>query len=176
MGTYESPVRAQWAWVHAFEHKVLLRVDAPGTLLGRHTPRQENNTIGADAVHCFNDLLCETLPSLLTMTVGLVSPHRQARVEQENAAVGPWRQQAAILRRCFEVRVIFLQRNVDVFERGGSGRGRADGEAETVGLVDVVVRILTKDDGLDCVERRVTGPAQESDVRMQKPRVRIVRL
>lgn len=48
--------------------------------------------------------------------------------------------------------------NVDIFEGGGSRDWRSDGEAEAVGLVDVVVGVLTDDYGFDGVEGSVAGP------------------
>ena len=51
--------------------------------------------------------------------------------------------------------------NVDVFEGGGSRDWRADGEAEAVGLVDVVVGILADDYGFNGVEGSVAGPLNE---------------
>ena len=41
---------------------------------------------------------------------------------------------------------------------GGREGGRADGEAETVGLVDVVVGILADDYGFHFVKRSVARP------------------
>lgn len=47
---------------------------------------------------------------------------------------------------------------VDVFEGRGSRSRRSNGEAEAMGLVDVVVGVLAEDNDFDGVERGVAGP------------------
>lgn len=95
------------------------------------------------------------------MAVRLVGPHGQARVEQEYAAVGPGREQAALVARRGEGRVVVLEADVHVAERGGRGGGRAHGECEAVRLVDVVVGVLAEDDDLDRGEGGVAGPVAD---------------
>ena len=49
---------------------------------------------------------------------------------------------------------------VDVEGAGGSWGRRTDAEAETVGLVDVVVGVLAEDYDFHGVERSVAGPGK----------------
>lgn len=85
--------------------------------------------------------------------------HREAGVEQQDPAIGPWCEQTAFVGRCGEAGIVILKSNVDVLERWGS-RGRwADGKGETVCLVYVVVGILAENDGFDCVERCMARPS-----------------
>ena len=93
------------------------------------------------------------------MTIGLVGSHRQTRVEKQYAPICPRGEQTSFPRRRFEaVRVFFLEKFIDVCEgRGRRGR-RADGEAETVGLIWTMVGILAEDDAFDGIERCVAGP------------------
>lgn len=72
--------------------------------------------------------------------------------------VGPGRQEAAFFGGLLEVRVVFLESRVDVAEGRGCGRGRANAEAEAVGLVGAVVGVLAGYDGFDGGEGGVAGP------------------
>jgi hypothetical protein len=63
--------------------------------------------------------------------------------------------------------VVFLKGDVHVFEGGGRGGGRSDGEAEAVGLIVVVVWILAEDDGFDGVEGCVFGPEKSISWQVQ---------
>lgn len=92
------------------------------------------------------------------MTVGVVSADGQTCIEKQDATVGPRRQKTTFVRRRVEGRVIFLQSGVDVLERRWGGCWGTNGEAEAVGLVEVVVGVLAEDDGFDGGERCVTGP------------------
>lgn len=93
------------------------------------------------------------------MTVGLVRSHRQTRIEKQYATICPWGEQTSFLRRRFEaVGVFFLEKFVDVCEGWGGRGGRADGEAETVGLVWPMVGILAEDHAFHGIERCVAGP------------------
>jgi hypothetical protein len=64
----------------------------------------------------------------------------------------PWCEEPAVLGWRLEVGIVLLEDRVHVLERWRGGGRRADGEAETVGLVVVVVRVLPEDDGFDGVE------------------------
>ena len=93
------------------------------------------------------------------MTVGLVRSHRQTRIEKQYATICPRGEQTSFLRRRFEaVGILFLEKFIDVCEGWGRRGGRADGEAETVGLVWTMVGILAEDDAFDGIERCVAGP------------------
>ena len=144
--------------MHALQDAVQVLVDAADALLGRRAPRHEHDALDTLLVDDLDDALGEALPAAARVAVGLVRLHRQAGVEQQHAAVGPGRQQAAVARRRLEGRVVALDGRVDVLERRRGRRGRAHREAEPVRLVVVVVGVLAKDDDLDGVERRVAGP------------------
>lgn len=142
----------------ALQDEMLGRIDAFDALLSGLTPSQEDDALGTLRGDGVDDLLRELLPALTGVGVGLVRAHGQASVEEEHAAVGPGREQAAVLGRRGEVWVVLFEAFVDVLEGGRSWSRRADGEAEAVGLVEVVVGVLADDDGFDGWEGCVTRP------------------
>lgn len=144
--------------MHTLQNQMLIDGDPRGPFLRRRTPRHEHNTITPHLDHGVDYLLRQQLPAFALVRVRLAPAHRQTRVEQQHAAVGPGGQQAAFLRRRHVVRIVFLQRFVDVGQRGGRGGGRAHGEGEPVGLVGAVVGVLPSYDYFDGIERRVAGP------------------
>ena len=77
------------------------------------------------------------------MAIRFVRPHRQARIQQQDPAISPRCQEPTILGWGSEGGIVFLKSGVHVLERGRGGSGWADGEAETMGLVDIVVGVLT---------------------------------
>ena len=79
------------------------------------------------------------------MAIRLVRAHREHGVEHQHATVCPGRQEAAVVGRGFVVWEVVFQGDVDVCEGWGSAGRRAHAEAEAVGLVDVVVRVLAED-------------------------------
>lgn len=85
-------------------------------------------------------------------------PDGQAGVEQEHAAVGPGCQETAFVGRRLEAWVVDFEAFVDVLQGWRSGCGWADGKAEAVGLIHIVVGVLAEDDGFDGREGGVTGP------------------
>lgn len=121
-------------------------------------PGQEHDALRAPLADDLEHLGREALPALVLVAVRLVGAHRQHGVEQQDAAVGPGRQQAAPVRRRREGRVVDLQGLVDVDQGRRRGRRRAHGEREAVGLVQVVVGVLAEDDDFDGVEGGVPGP------------------
>ena len=127
-------------------------------LLRRRPPSHENHAITAHLDHSIDHLLRQQLPPLALVLICLAPAHRQACVQQQHAAIGPWRQQTALFRWGLVVWVVDLQRFIDVGEGGGSGCGWADGEGEAVGLVGAVVGVLACDDDFDGVEGGVAGP------------------
>ncbi len=133
--------------------------------LRRLSPRQKYNPTRPHLRHRVNDLLRELLPSFARMAIWFVCTHRKARVEQQDAAVGPGGQETAIVGWGFERGVVLREGLVHVLEGRRRADGRADGEAEAVGLVDVVVRVLTKDDGFDCVKGSMARPAPVIEMR-----------
>jgi len=92
------------------------------------------------------------------MTVRLVRPYRQTGIQQQDATVCPGGEETAFVGRRLEGRVVDREGFVNVCEGRGRVDGRADGEAEAVGLVDVVIGVLAEDYGFDCGEGGVSGP------------------
>lgn len=124
-----------------------------GPVLSRRAPSQKDNTIRPHLDNSVNYLLHERLPALARMGIGLAPTDSQAGVDKQDATVRPWSQQATLVWRRLVVWVLFLETFVDVLERRGSGIRRADGEAETMGLIWPVIGVLAYDDGFDRVER-----------------------
>jgi hypothetical protein len=71
-----------------------------------------------------------------------MSADGKAGVQQQDAAIGPRCEEAAVLWGRTEGRVVIGETFVDVFEGRGSGGRCADGETKPVGLVQVVVGVL----------------------------------
>lgn len=88
---------------------------------------------------------------MIRMAIRLMCSHCKTGVQEQHAAVSPRCQKTAVLGWGCECRVVLLQGNVDILEGSGCGSRRADRETETVGLVEVVIGILTDDDGFDGV-------------------------
>lgn len=100
-------------------------------------------------VEDLDDAVGEVLPPDIRVGVRLVSDDRQACVQQQNALLGPGLQIPVV--RALVPRDIRLQLGVHVLEARGDGHPGVDGEAESVGLAVVVVRILPDDDDLQVV-------------------------
>lgn len=98
-----------------------------------------------------------------------MSSDGETGIEQEYPLLGPWSEQPSAVGGLLEGRVVVLQGKVDVLERRGSWRRRAYGEAETVSLAVVVVRVLAYDDRLDLVQRRVPRPVQARELASVRP-------
>lgn len=138
---------------------------ARNPLLGRGTPREEHNSFLPFLSNRLEDLLGEALPTSVLMAEGLVSSHSETSIEQEQARVGPGRQESAVLRRWAEGRVVALDRLVDVLERRRGGCWRPHGETETVGLIWAMVRILAHHDGTDGVQGSMSRPMMHVRIR-----------
>jgi len=95
---------------------------------------------------------------MIRMAIRLVRADRETGVEHEHTAIGPEGKETAIFGGRGEVGIVFFDGGVDVFKGGGRGGGGADGEAEAMGLVEVVVGVLAEDDGFDGGEGGVAGP------------------
>lgn len=92
------------------------------------------------------------------MTVGFMRADRQTGIQKQHAAIRPRGEESTVAGWRLESRIVVAEGGVDVFERGGCRGGGPDGEAETVGLVVVVVGVLAEDHGFDGGERGVSGP------------------
>jgi len=114
--------------MHRLQHIVPLSVNARNTFPCRRSPGQKNHTTGAHPRDEINHLLSKPFPTLIRMTVSLMSAHRQAGVEHQDAALGPWYQQPAFVWRCLERRIVVFDLFVDVDKRWGSNGWRTDGE------------------------------------------------
>ena len=86
----------------------------------------------------------------------------QTGVEEQHAAVRPGCEQAGFVGRGSEGRVVVLQTGEDVLQGGRRDRGRADGEAQAMCLVDIVVGVLAEDYSFDSVEGRMSRPFSTS--------------
>lgn len=67
----------------------------------------------------------------------------EARVEEEDALVGPRSEKTAVLGWGSETGVFLFDGGVDVLERWRSARWWADGEAEAMSLIVSVVGVLS---------------------------------
>ena len=63
-------------------------VNSFGLQLSTFAPQQEDN-IASLVVQGTDGCICELLPSFLCMGVGLVCPHRETYIEQQNTLLGP---------------------------------------------------------------------------------------
>lgn len=127
----------------ALEDEVLGAVDLLDALAGGGAPGHEDDAAGAALRDDLDGALRQALPAAVGVGVGLVGAHRQAGVEQEDAAVGPGRQEPAVLgRRLERPRVVSLQRLVHVAQGRRGRRRRPHAEGQAVRLVHVVVRVL----------------------------------
>lgn len=98
----------QWARMDTLQNQMLSRINPRNSLLSGTSPSQKDNTIDTLLRNSIDDLLREALPSLVSVRVGLVCPHSQARVQHQDAAVGPWRQESALVRWGLEVGVVLF--------------------------------------------------------------------
>lgn len=92
---------------------------------------------------------------MVRMTIRVVCSYGKTGIQEQHAAIRPRRKKSAVVGWGCECGVVLLQGYVNVLERRGCGRRRADGEAETVSLVEVVIGVLTDDDGFHVVEVRM---------------------
>lgn len=142
-GTHKPPSRTQRARMYALQNAMPHFVHFGHPLRRRGPPRQKHNPIRPLLRHNIDHLLRELLPAVISMTVRLVRPHRQTRVQEQYATVCPGGEQASVLGRRFEaLGVFFLEELVDIYEGWRRRGGRADREAEAVGLVGAVVGVL----------------------------------
>ena len=85
------------------------------------------------------------------MAISLVCFYGQTGIEHENTTICPWSEEAALIRRRLERWIVLLDGFVDVYERRGCWGRWADREAQSMGLIDVMIWILPEDNGLDCI-------------------------
>ena len=63
-------------------------VDAFGLELSTFAPQQEDH-IAPLVIQSTDGCICELLPSLLGMRVGLMRPYSETNIEQQNTLLGP---------------------------------------------------------------------------------------
>ena len=145
--------------MRGLQHQMPAPVDFSAAFLRRLAPGEEHDSAGPFGVDDVDDLLRQALPAFVAVAVGVVSADGEAGVEEEDAAVGPGGEQAAVLGWWAEVWVVLLERGVHVLERWWSWGRRPDREAQSMRLVVVVVGVLAQNDGLHFIEWRVARPA-----------------
>ena len=112
-------------------------------LRGGTSPREKYHSFCPLLRHNINHLLRELLPAFARVAVCLVRPHGQTGIQEQHASIGPGSQQAAAIgRRLKGIRVFVFEELVYILEGRWGDSGRADGEAEAVGLVVVMVGVL----------------------------------
>jgi len=84
-----------------------------------------------------------------------VGANSETGIKKENAAISPWCEETAFIGGSDKIRVVFFERDEDIFKGGGCGCRWIDREAEAVGLVGSMVGILAYDYCFDCIERSV---------------------
>lgn len=128
--------------MNTLQYAVLILIHLLDPKAGWFPPSQEHHTSRPTLRHNINDLLSKAFPSFTRMAVCFVCPYRKACIQQQDATVRPWGQQSSVLRRRLEVGVVLLECFVYIL-KGGWGRRRCThGEAQAVGLVDVVIGVL----------------------------------
>ncbi len=147
--------------MHTLQDTMPILVDPGDSLASWRTPSQEDHASRPHFRNSIYDLLGELLPALVGVAVRLVRSNRQTCVQQQHTTISPRREKSTVLWRWLECRIIFADRNIDVFQGWWSRRRGADGEAEAVSLVDVVIGVLAQDDGFDRVERSMPGPESQ---------------
>ncbi|RCI12313.1 hypothetical protein L249_1312 [Ophiocordyceps polyrhachis-furcata BCC 54312] len=85
----ETSGRAEGAGMHALQHEMTLLVHLLHPLARRRPPSHEDDATRPFLRHQIDDPLREPLPAPVGVRVGFVSPDGEARVEHEDAAVGP---------------------------------------------------------------------------------------
>lgn len=68
--------------MHALQHTMPHPIQPGHPLRRRVPPRQKHHPVRPLLRHDINHLLRELLPSLVSVTVRLVRPHRQTRVQE----------------------------------------------------------------------------------------------
>lgn len=128
--------------MHTLQDAMLIPVNLDNSLAGGLTPSQENHASRPNFRDGIDDLLCEFLPAPVRVTVRFMRSNGQAGIQQQHTPVGPRCEEAAVLGRWLEGRVVFGNRDIDVLQGRRSSRRGTDGEAEAMSLVKVVIRIL----------------------------------
>ena len=144
--------------MYALKNAVFTLVQTSHTLLCRSTPCQKDHSMSPLCRYDVNHLLGELLPPLVRVTIGLMCSDSQTSVQEKNASICPRCQEASLLGRRFELGVVFLDCFVDVQQRRRCRSRRPNREAHSMGLINIVIRVLSKDHDLDFVQRTVARP------------------
>ena len=92
-------------------------------------------------INCFNHGIGEMLPPLILMGIGLVGPYRQDRIEKQHSLISPLLQISVIRDRASKVIVKLF---VNVLKGGRGLLARQDRKAQSMGLIHIMIRILSK--------------------------------
>lgn len=125
---------------------MLRSVNLHTSFLRRRSPSKYHDPFTTLFHNYVNHFLRELLPAFVRVTVGLMGSNRKTSIEEQYAAVRPRGKKPTSIRRFFEVWVVFFQGDVYVLEGWRCRDGWADGEAEPVRLIDIVIGILTNDE------------------------------
>jgi hypothetical protein len=134
--------------MHTLQDEMSFLVDLADSLASWRAPGEKDNTLGSLSSHEINDLLREGFPAPISVRIGLVSTHSQTGIEEEHTTISPWSKQSAPVGRWCEVGIIVGDGFIDILKRRRCNGRWTDGEGEAVCLIDIMVRILTNDDGL----------------------------
>ncbi len=132
---------------------------------GCTSPQHEDQTASPGIQH-FDDPIGELLPPLLPMAVGLMSPHREHGIQQQDALIRPMGEVAMLRNRHTERRVQLL---VDVLQRRRNPDPTTDGKAQPVGLTGAVVGVLAQDDDANSIEGCVLKCVEDLGSRGKHP-------
>jgi hypothetical protein len=89
---------------------------------------------------------------MVTVGICLVGSNGETGIDEEDTAVGPGGEETPVLWGWSEVWVILCEGFEDVFEGRWSGGRSADGETETMGLIEVMIRVLADNYSFDSIE------------------------
>ena len=101
-------------------------------------------------IHGLQDRVCELLPAVTPVGIGLVGADRQDSVQKEDSLSGPF-DQISVVRHI--TAYIIMKLFVDIYKRRRCRTAGPHREAHAVGLSLAVIGILSQDHNTDTAER-----------------------
>src|ERR1700735_5366923 len=141
----------QWRRGYRTEHAVPAAVDQLPLALRVGTPQQEHQAL-ALAVESVDRRIGEPLPPFALVRTGASVLDREHAVEQQHAAIRPWREATMVWPRDAQVALDLLE---DVFQRWRHAHGGAHRETQPMRLTRAVIRVLAQNHHANGVERGV---------------------